>query len=239
MRVTRRAAVAAAGTALSGSLAGCIGSILGGQSQLTRYAERAREATAAYDGDRQAAIEDGYSRVLGPLIPGQGWHFVNEAYTGRAIERGTFRPEEPPILMFDRDGNLGCVEYGAPAPEIPRQPDIFSDVDAEVEWGVHRAATHVYADGQEEVTPLSERSIDEVMTVDWWRDLGYIDDSIEAGDTVELRFGPWQAESDTPEQRVVDFVTAHPDLRSVHFWVHQENPQGEFAPVHPEFAQPP
>ncbi len=235
----RRDAVAAVGTALSASLAGCVGGLLGGgTSQVKRYAERAREATAAYDGDRRAAIEDGYSRVLGPLIPGQGWHFSNPEYTQKALERGEFTVEEPPILMFDRDGNLGCVEYGGPDPRMPQRPDLFSDVDAEVSWGVHRAATHVFADGEAAVTPLAERTTDEIMTVAWWRDLGYVDDSIEAGDEVEMRFGPWQAERPEPETRVVDFVTTHPDLRSVHFWVHQENPQGAFAPAHPDFAQP-
>ena len=240
MRVTRRDAVAAVGTALSASLAGCVGGLLGGgaTSQVQRYADEAREATAQYDGDRRAAIEDGYTRVLGPLIPGQGWHFSNPEYGRRALERGSFDLTEPPILMFDRDGNLGSVEYGGPDPKMPQRPDLFADVDADVAWGVHRAATHVFADGEDAVTPLPERTIDEIMTVDWWRDLGYVDNGITAGDEVEMSFGPWQAESETPETRVVDFVTTHPDLRSVHFWVHAENPQGMFAPAHPDFAQP-
>jgi len=241
MRVTRRDAVAALGTALSTSLAGCVGGLLGGgaKSQVKRYAERVRQETGKYDGDRRAAIEDGYSRVLGPLIPGQGWHFANPEYTRRALERGEFTVEEPPILMFDREGNLGSVEYGGPDPQMPQSPDLFSDVSAEVGWGVHRAATHVFADENAAVTPLSERTIDEIMTVEWWRDLGYVDDTIEVGDEVEMRFGPWQAEREEPDTRTVDFVETHPDLRSVHFWVHTENPEGMFAPAHPDFAQPP
>lgn len=240
--VSRRSALAAAGTVLSASLSGCTGMLPvvggGGKSQLTKYLETVRERTATYDGDRQAAIEDGWSQVYGPVIPGQGWHFVNTELTAKAIKRGSFRVEEPPILMFDTDGNLGCVEYGGPATKIPANPDLFSDVDAEDGWGTHQAATHVYADGESTVTPLPERSLEDVMTVDWWRDLGYVDGSIEPGDTVELRFGPFGRENSEPRERVVDFVTTHPDLHSVHLWVHEENPEGAFAPVHPDFARP-
>ncbi len=120
---------------------------------------------------------------------------------------------------------------------MPRSLNLFSDVSAEVEWGVHRAATHVFADREDPVTPLSERTIDEIMTVEWWCGLGIVDDSIEVGDEVEIRFGPWQAESQETETRVVDVVTKHPDLRSVHFWVHEDNPEGMFAPTHPDFAR--
>lgn len=239
--MSRRSALAAAGTVLSASLSGCIGGLPivgnGGKSQLAKYAETVREKTAKYDGDRQTAIEDGWSQVYGPVIPGQGWHFVNTALTGKAIERGSFRVEEPPILMFDTDGNLGCVEYGGPASKIPSNADLFEGVDSEDGWGTHKAATHVYADGTETVTPLSERSLEEILTVNWWRDLGYVDGSIEPGDTVEMRFGPFGRESSQPEERVVDFVTTHPDLRSVHFWVHEENPEGMFSPIHPDFAR--
>ncbi len=86
MRVTRRDTVATVGTALSASLA-VAGRPLGdgATSQAQRYAERAREATAAYDGDRRAVIEDGYTNVLGPQIPGQGWHFSNPDHTRKAL----------------------------------------------------------------------------------------------------------------------------------------------------------
>jgi len=236
---TRRNLLQATGVAGAVSLAGCVGGILGGggQSQVTKYADQVREATADYQ-DRQAAIDDGYELVFGPKVVGEGWHFQHPGYTERAVEEGGFVVDEPPVLTYDDEGTLGSVEYGAPAPEIPQSPDLFSDVqEEEVQWGVHQAATHVYADGQEEVTPLSERSLDEIMNPDHWTEFNPPDTGLEAGDTVELRFGAAGVEN-PPEERVADYVFSHPGLRSLHFWVHRENTEGMFSPVNPDFAQP-
>lgn len=234
---TRRALLKAAGAAGAVSLSGCVGTLPvvgGGKSQLTKYAEQVREQTAKYDGDRKAAIEDGYKQVFGPLVPGQGWHFQNPAFAKKAVKNGEFKIDEPPILGYDTNGNIGYVEYGAPTPTVSQQPSLFSDISEPPSWAVHKTATHVYADENEEVVPAPQRPLDEIMTPEYWTEFNPPNPDIEPGDEVTLSFG---ADSQK-ETRVADFVVTHPDLTSLHFWVHEENPEGIFAPVHPDFAQP-
>ncbi|MDY6779865.1 MAG: hypothetical protein SV760_04845, partial [Halobacteria archaeon] len=38
------------------------------------------------------------------------------------------------------------------------------------------------------------------------------------------------------EKRTVDVSKIHPDLRSLHVWIHVDNPAGVFNPVNPEFT---
>jgi hypothetical protein len=233
----RQLLTAAAGVAASVSLTGCVGGFnvlgSGGKSQTTKYAERVREATAKYDGDRRAALEDGYNAVLGPYANLHGWHFQNRAYVKRAAEEGGFRLEEPPLLGYDNEGNLTFVEYGGPISATPQTPKLFSDVSEPPEWGVHKAATHLYADPDPTVTPLSERPLDELLRLDRWAHLIPPDPSIEPGDEVTRDFGI----DDKEYTRVVDAAAGHPDLRGVHFWVHLENPDGMFAPTHPDLKR--
>jgi len=235
-RSTRRNLLKTTGVAGVASMAGCVGSILGGggQSQVDRLAEEARSATEKYDGDRQAAVDDGYEAIFGPMVPGQGWHFQHLGYTQEAAESGEFDISKPQILGFDTEGNLAYVEYGAPDPAIGNQPGLFSELSEPPEWEVHRAGTHVLADENDEVRPLPEWGINEIMTPGQWADLAPPRQDIEAGDEVTLEFGA----SRTSDTRIVDFVTTHPDIRGIHFWVHLENPEGMFAPAHPDFAQP-
>lgn len=235
---TRRALLKSAGVAGAASLAGCVGGLPvvgnGGRSQLTKYAEQIRESTKKYDENRELARQEGYEAVFGPLVPGQGWHFQHLGYTQEAAQNGEFDLEKPQILGYDTEGRLGYVEYGAPVGQVPQPPELFSDVDAEVEWAPHRAGTHILANEDDEVKPLPEWSIDELMTRGVWADLAPPDPNIERGDEVEVPFGA----SRTVDTRVADFVTTHPDLFGTHFWVHQENSEGMFAAVNPDFAQP-
>lgn len=235
-RSTRRSLLKATGVAGVASMAGCVGSILGGggESQLTQYADQVREQTAKYDGDRELAIKEGYTQVFGPLVPGQGFHFQNPEYAKQAAQSGEFDLEKPQILGYDTDGNLGYVEYGAPAGAVPEQPGLFSDVSEDFEWQIHQQGTHALSDGNDEVKPITEWSVDELMTPGVWAEIQPPNESIEVGQETEAEFGA-SRELDT---RVVDFVTTHPDLRALHFWVHEENPNGLLSAVHPEFAQP-
>ena len=235
-RSTRRSLLKMTGVAGTASLAGCVGGLLGGggQSEVDRLAEEARQSTEKYDGDIQSAIDDGYEAVFGPLVPGQGYHVQNLGYSKEAAEAGEFDITKPQILGFDSDQSLGYVEYGAPDPAIGNQPGLFAEVSEPPEWEVHRAGTHILADESDSVKPIPEWTPDELMTPGRWADLAPPRQDIEPGDEVTVEFGA----SRQTETRIVDHVTTHPDIRGIHFWVHEENPQGIFAPAHPDWSQP-
>lgn len=215
------------------AFAGCVGkvrSFVGGESQLEEYKQRAREATAQYDGDWQAAVEDGFEPG-GPYVPGMGWHFSHPGRIEAAIENG-FSVDEPPMLTFDKEGNLGSVEYGGPSSQLSQSPDLFSEFD-DADWSVHGEATHLMATPDDEVADPAEMSLDELLTPDHWMEFAPPDRSIEPGDTVEKDF----TGDGEPEERVVDITFTHDSLVTLHFWVHEENPEGVFAPSNPNFAQ--
>ncbi len=235
-RSTRRSLLKATSVAGAVSLAGCVGGILsgGGQSEVDRLAEEARQATEQYDQNRELAIDDGYEAIQGPLVPGQGYHFQHIGYTMEAAETGEFDITKPQLLGYDSKGGLAYVEYGTLDRVIDNQPGLFADVSDPPEWSVHRAGTHVLADQTDQVKPVPEWSPDELTTPGVWADVAPPDDSVEPGDEYTARFGPGR-QTDT---RIVDHVTTHPDVRGVHFWIHEENPEGIFAPAHPSWSQP-
>jgi hypothetical protein len=68
--------------------------------QLTRITE----ATSKY-ADLQVALEDGF-QLMGPFVPGMGWHFINEANVQAAVENG-FDIEKPQLLTYG-DTGAGC-----------------------------------------------------------------------------------------------------------------------------------
>lgn len=79
--------------------------------------EQVRDATAKYE-NPQAAIDDGF-QVMGPYVPGMGWHFLNLDNLGAAIEND-FDIETPQLLTYGDAGNgfenltLASVEYAIP-----------------------------------------------------------------------------------------------------------------------------
>lgn len=235
--VTRRQVLAALGTGATASFAGCsaVGNLLG-PSKFQKQLQTIKDAVEPYKESPQTAIKDGYTNILGPFIPGMGWHFSNPDYTADAIKNG-FSLEKPQILTYDANGKLGSVEFGAPAPKVPKNPDLFADqnADATEQWQIHKAATHVYSDGDETVTAdPSKIPPEKLMTIDHWVEFHPPNPDLKPGDTYKTN--EWGL-SKTTEERVVDFTITHPDLNSLHVWL-VDNPEGVFNPLNPNFAQP-
>lgn len=236
--MSRRRALAGGGAALVAGLAGCAG--IGGEeeSELQQQLGRVREATSQYE-DPTVALDDGF-QVSGPYVPGMGWHFTHPERAQR-IGREGFSIEDPNLLTYletDDGPTLGSVEYGAPAEAVPDDPDLFADenADATEEWHVHGAATHVFANGDGERTDPGTVPFDEWVTRDNWTEFSPPDDSVSAGDTVALNWGTPHGKEGETSERVADVVANHPDLRTLHAWVHLDNPEGVFNPVNPEYG---
>jgi hypothetical protein len=109
---------------------------------------RARAATR-YVTDLDAAKADGY-RIITPMMPGMGYHFLNPAIQG-------FDVEKPPILVYLR--NVGSWQLGALEwvfPEKPATPPLDGAT-----YGTFGAACHyddgtfVFAEAQASCTPAS------------------------------------------------------------------------------------
>jgi hypothetical protein len=110
---------------------------------------RARAATARYVNDLGAAQADGY-RIITPMMPDMGYHFLNPAITG-------FDVDKPPILVYVRNRNsweLGALEWVFP--EKPSTPPLDGAT-----YGTFGAACHyddgtfVFADAQASCAPSS------------------------------------------------------------------------------------
>jgi len=95
---------------------------------------KARLATAKYVNSLPAARADGY-RIITPMIPDMGVHFMNAKVTGFDVTR-------PPILVYEKRGEtweLGALEWVFPArPKTPPLPG--------ARYGSFAAACH-YVDG--------------------------------------------------------------------------------------------
>lgn len=233
----RRTVLAALGTAAAGSLAGC-GLLGDDKSEFEQQLEAVEEATADYE-DPEAALDDGYEPG-GPYVPGMGWHFTHPERQEAAAEDG-LSLEEPPILTYLETGEgleLGSVEYAVPAEAVEETPSLFADDEAEAteEWHAHEAATHVFALPDEEETPLDDVSLDEWTTADYWTEFSPPDEELSAGDEVDLNWGTAHGKEGETETRVADLVTHHPELETLHVWVHADNPEGVFKPVNPEYT---
>ncbi|KAB1186983.1 MULTISPECIES: hypothetical protein [Haloferax] len=209
------------------------------QQSLEAQLETVREASAKYT-DIEAALEDGY-QFGGPYVPGMGWHVQNPEYLQQAAENG-FDLEKPPILTYletDDGLTLGSVEFGAPAAAIPENPDLFVDegTDATEEWHSHDAATHVFATPDDQQTNPKDLTLSELATKDYWTEFHPPDSDLSAGETVALNWGTASGKEGERTERVADIVATHPGLRTLHVWVHAENPEGVFAPMNPQFAE--
>jgi hypothetical protein len=94
----------------------------------------ARLATAKYVNNLPAARADGY-RIITPMIPDMGVHFMNAKVSGFDVTR-------PPILVYERRGEtwqLGALEWVFPTK--PRTPPLPG-----ARYGSFAAACH-YVDG--------------------------------------------------------------------------------------------
>jgi hypothetical protein len=103
-------------------------------SRLASKLARARLGTAKYVTDLARAKADGY-RIITPMIPDMGYHFLNPKVRGFDVAR-------PPILVYlERRGSwqLGALEWVFP--KLPKTPSLPG-----AHYGVFGAACH-YVDG--------------------------------------------------------------------------------------------
>lgn len=232
----RRTALAFIGTASTLCLAGCASGVPGGKSELEQQLETVREATSRYQDPKQA-LEDGFV-AGGPYVPGMGWHWQQPQWGQEAAENG-FDIEKPNLITYlntDDGLQLGAVEWGAPLEAVPENPDLFADTDSSETWHVHEAATHVFALPDDQRTAPPDISLDQWVTNHNWAEFRPPDPELEPGDTISLNWGSLEAKQGEGTERVIDVVATHPDLNTLHAWVHTENPEGVFAPVNPEYG---
>lgn len=232
----RRTVIKTAAAGLTYGLAGCLGQLPGTKSKLEQQLERAREATAKYE-DPKRALDDGF-QVFGPHVPGMGWHFLHPGRGQAAAENG-FEIERPNLLTYVEapDGlQLGSIEWGAPVEAVPKNPDLFADTDGSETWHVHKAATHVFAlpDGGRTKPPAVP--LEDWVTNENWSEFRPPHPGLEAGDTVALNWGALEGKTGERTERTVDVAATHPDLNTLHAWIHTENPDGVFAPVNPDYG---
>jgi hypothetical protein len=215
--------------------------------QLTRITE----ATSKY-ADLQVALEDGF-QLMGPFVPGMGWHFINEANVQAAVENG-FDIEKPQLLTYGDTGAgcdgelvLGSVEYAIPVGargfDAESPPDVFNDeaADATEEWHVHHAAEHAFTLPVDPEAGLPE-------------DFPAFADLLQTTNWVELTPGgePGSPKFEHGEMlltglnsrrlldaRAVVGSSAHPDLWTLHVWVHHDNPDGVFTAHNPDLPRSP
>lgn len=212
-----------------------------GNQPLDQQLEKVEEATKRYR-DMEKALQDGY-QIMGPYVPGMGWHFINPDRAQRAAEQGP-NLVRPSALTYNLDGELGSVEYLVPADV---QPDLFNDEDADRDlkvtedegWHVHGKAQHVFSNGNGEFDE-DEFSRNELLNPDHWVELSDeekqfppMEPGLEPGDTLTA---DWNTDG-TATERVVDMVETHPSQNTFHAWVHYENPAGVFAGFNPDFDQ--
>ncbi|MFB6299909.1 MAG: hypothetical protein ABEH65_06560 [Halobacteriales archaeon] len=237
IHLSRRAALVSLGTVATISIGGCVGSIAGSQSDLQQQLDTVRKATEQYS-DHTKALQDGF-KIQGPFVPGMGWHFTHPQRLKDAAKNG-FSLEKPPLLTYDSEMNLGAVEWGVPTKAIDETPDLFADenADATEKWHPHKSATHVFAVPDEKQTDPKSITSEQFTKNTHWAEFRPPNPDLTPGDTVKLHWGSLKAKQTTPKkERIIDLVQTHPDLTTLHAWVHADNPEGVFKPANPEFAQ--
>lgn len=257
-RQTRRGILKAAGAGITvSSLA--FGATAAHDESLDEQLERARGATEQY-ADPEAALADGF-QLMGPFVPGMGWHFINEANVQAAVEDG-FDIERPQLLTYgdtgagaDGDGELvlGSVEYAIPVGprgfDEENPPDVFADDDAEAsaEWHVHPGAEHVFTlpvdpeAGPPDDFPESPADVslaDLLRTTNWVEIATGGNPESPKFDHGEVILTDFNAQKPLNARAVVG-ASVHPDLWTLHAWLHHENPEGVFAEYNPDLPMSP
>lgn len=233
---------------------GAAGVLATGRASATSTSASASTSTSTFRDDvdavRQAteryrsvgtALEDGF-KPGGPYVPGMGWHWVNPARIGRAVQNG-LDLESPQILVYS-DTNpgspeghlvLGAVEWaipvGARGLTEDNQPDLFTDATdgPEEHWHVHHSRRHVFSTGDGGTDGTGELSVRQLLQRGRWAEVPP-DEPVEPGDSVTADWG-LTGETDT---RTVDIAgDPHPDLLTLHAWVHLRNRSHVLAPFNP------
>lgn len=130
---------------------------------------------------------------------------------------------------------LGAVEWaipvGARGYDEGNQPDLFGDVPGEGEehWHVHHSRRHVFATPDGGVTDPQELSVGQLLQRGRWAETPP-DVPVEPGDDATADWGL----TGTNETRTVDLAPdPHPDLLTLHAWVHLLNRHHPLAPFNP------
>ena len=248
-RVSRRIIIKAAGSSAAvGTLAAGTTAARdqsGGDAALEEQLATVTDATEGYE-DPAAAIDDGF-QVMGPFVPGMGWHFMNPENVQAAVENG-FDVERPQLLTYGDTGAgcdgelvLGSVEYAIPvgAREYDEEhhPDLFDDDDGSEEWHVHPGAEHAFAlpvdpeAGLPEDFPESPVDVslsDQLRSTNWTEIVPGGDPGAPLFEHGTMLLTDLNGEG-TINARAVVGSGAHPSLWTLHAWVHHENPDGVFA----------
>ena len=208
-------------------------------ARLKTQFQSVQEATAKYQ-DTEAARADGYA-VLGPYMEGMGWHFINQGYVSEAANTGLTR-EKPPLLTYVRTSDglaLGAIEYAVPVDAVESELDLFADEGTPYTeaWGTHHAATHVFATPDSMQRDANSFDLETLLQSDNWSEYTPADASLSPGDTATLDWGSTTGKTGDRTMRTVDFVITHPELRTLHVWLHMDNPDGVFAETNPRFAE--
>lgn len=243
IHTSRRSVLATVGTGIVGLSAGCTGALSSG-NQFQSKLDSVESATEKYK-DPKKAMEEGY-KLGGPYVPGMGWHFTHPKRLQDAAKNG-LDIEKPPMLTYldnhDTEGlTLASIEYGLPAKVVEEKgtPDLFNDdnADATEKWHTHKAATHVFANANGKQDNPNDLSFESLTGKKNWAEFRPVDENLKPGDTVSLNWGkPNAKQGDNKEERVVDIVSNHPSLTTLHTWAHVENPDGVFKPVNSKYAE--
>jgi hypothetical protein len=237
---SRRTVLKALATGVAGGIA------TGSASAQTAFEDELATVEAATERyrDVRAALEDGF-QPGGPYVPRMGWHWLHPERVRAAAENGPSL-EEPQVLVYadtdpgSPDGHLvlAAAEWGVPAgaqgytEENP--PDLFSDdgADAEEHWHVHPSASHLFASGDGQVTDPQSLSVAQLIQRGQWTEVPP-DRDVQPGDEVTADWGL----TGTTETRTVDMVPEpHPDLLTLHAWVHLPNREHPLAETNPNLA---
>jgi hypothetical protein len=200
-------------------------------------------ATCRYR-DLDAALDHGYE-LLGPYVPAMGWHLFDFEQIEQTRTHGPTLTQ-PSALTYTIDGELGAVEYVVPTASLDgdEPPDLFADESASVQgpseragWHVHGAAQHVFSNHDGEYAPDPSREA--LLTPENWFELSDshprfppAQPDLEPGDEL---IADVDGDGNTERWGVVDRLVSHPDVYTLHVWVHHENPHGVFAGFNPAF----
>lgn len=220
---TRRTAIKALG-------AGALGLLATGQARAqTPFQDELDAVRAATEKYRTvgAALEAGF-QPGGPYVPGMGWHWMHPERIQKAAQNGPSR-EQPQLLVYadtnpgSADGHLvlGAVEWalpvGAQGYTEDNQPDLFS-TDHE-HWHVHHSRRHLFASGDGQQTNPESLSVAQLLQRGRWAEVPP-DMEVQPGDEVTADWGFTGATT----TRTVDLAPdPHPDLLTLHAWVHLQN----------------
>lgn len=253
---TRRTVLKAAGAGATIS-ALAFGSAASTDESLDDQLKRVKEATKQY-ADPQKAIEDGY-QLMGPFVPGMGWHFINQANVEAAVKEG-FDIEQPQLLTYGDTGAgcdgellLGAVEYAIPVGskgfDEENPPDIFNDeeADASAEWHIHHGAEHALTlsvnpeGGLPDDFPASPADVsfaDQLRTTNWVELTPGGEPGSPKFEHGEILLTDFNARGALNARAVVG-ASVHPDLWTLHAWVHHDNPNGVFTAHNPTLPHSP